>query len=78
MSEFVIRTSLRLELCEDSSVVRKSLALSLWLEMALTDYSQYSESQKEWLKNYLCGAVKVSYVEIDTFDEAGSTNIGKF
>ena len=28
-----------------------------------TDYSQYNQDQKDWLKNYLCAAVQVSYVE---------------
>jgi hypothetical protein len=43
-----------------------------------TDYAQYTSDQKQWLKDYLCGAVKVKYIEIDTYDELGSTSTTTF
>jgi len=43
-----------------------------------TLYSEYTDDQKDWLKSYLCRAVKVKYVEIDVYDELGSISKTSF
>jgi hypothetical protein len=43
-----------------------------------TNYLEYSSEHKDWLKNYLCSAVKVSYTEMETIDKDGSTTLTDF